>query len=84
MLRTPAELNRIRWRSRRGMAELDILFIPFCDEVFPFLSETRQNAFVRLLTEEDPELWEWFSERATPQDPEYLDLVTVMLGRLQP
>ena len=84
MLRTPAELNRIRWRSRRGMAELDILFIPFFDEVFPFLSKTRQNAFVRLLTEEDPELWEWFSERATPQDPEYLDLVTVMLGRLQP
>ncbi|MCO4830000.1 MAG: succinate dehydrogenase assembly factor 2 [Gammaproteobacteria bacterium] len=84
MLRTPAELNRIRWRSRRGMAELDILFIPFFDEVFPFLSEIRQNAFVRLLTEEDPELWEWFSERATPQDPEYLDLVTVMLGRLQP
>ncbi|MDA9043646.1 succinate dehydrogenase assembly factor 2 [Pseudomonadales bacterium] len=84
MLRTPAELNRIRWRSRRGMAELDILFIPFFDEVFPFLSETRQNAFVRLLTEEDPELWEWFSERATPQDREYLDLVTVMLGRLQP
>ena len=84
MLRTPAELNRIRWRSRRGMAELDILFIPFFDDVFPFLSETRQNAFVRLLTEEDPELWEWFSERATPQDLEYLDLVTVMLGRLQP
>ena len=57
MLRTPAELNRIRLRSRRGMAELDILFIPFFDDVFPFLSEIRQNAFVRLLTEEDPELW---------------------------
>jgi len=84
MSRTPAELNRIRWRSRRGMAELDILFIPFFEEVFPFLSETRQNAFVRMLTEEDPELWEWFSERAMPEDPEYLDLVTVILGRLQP
>ena len=84
MSRTPAELNRIRWRSRRGMAELDILFLPFFDEVFPFLSETRQNAFVRLLTEEDPELWEWFSERATPQDPAYLDLVTLILRRVQP
>ena len=84
MSRTPAELNRIRWRSRRGMAELDILFLPFFDEVFPFLSETRQNAFVRLLTEEDPELWEWFSERATPKDPAYLDLVTLILGRVQP
>ena len=84
MARTPAELNRIRWRSRRGMAELDILFIPFFEEVFAFLSETRQNAFVRMLTEEDPELWEWFSERAMPEDPEYLDLVTLILGRLQP
>ena len=79
MSRTPAELNRIRWRSRRGMAELDILFIPFFEEVFPFLSETRQNAFVRMLTEEDPELWEWFSERAMPEDPEYLDLVLSLI-----
>ncbi|MEJ6669572.1 MAG: succinate dehydrogenase assembly factor 2 [Pseudomonadales bacterium] len=84
MSRTPSELNRIRWRSRRGMAELDILFIPFFEEVFTFLSEARQDTFVRLLTEEDPELWEWFSERSKPQDPDYLDLVSLMLRRLQP
>ena len=84
MSRTPSELNRIRWRSRRGMAELDILFIPFFEEVFTFLSEARQDTFVRLLTEEDPELWEWFSERSKPHDPDYLDLVSLMLRRLQP
>ena len=84
MSRTPSELNRIRWRSRRGMAELDILFIPFFEEVFTFLSEARQDTFVRLLTEEDPELCEWFSERSKPQDPDYLDLVSLMLRRLQP
>ena len=66
------------------MAELDILFVPFFEEVFSFLSEARQQVFVQILTEEDPELWEWFSERSKPLDPDYLDLVTLILRRLHP
>ena len=44
MIETAGELNKIRWRSRRGMAELDLLFVPFFEEVFLFLSEARQAA----------------------------------------
>ena len=84
MTRAPDELNKIRWRSRRGMAELDLLFVPFFEEAFLFLSEARQATFVRMLTEEDPVLWEWFSERSTPEDGAYADLVGLMLRRVQP
>ena len=84
MVRTPEELNRIRWRSRRGMAELDLLFVPCVEEVLPFLSEARQGTYVRMLAEEDPVLWEWFSERTEPVDEAYLDLVRLMLRRVQP
>jgi len=72
MVETAGELNKIRWRSRRGMAEL------------LFLSEARQAAYVRMLGEEDPVLWEWFSERTEPEDEAYLDLVRMMLRRVQP
>ena len=84
MIETAGELNKIRWRSRRGMAERDLLFVPFFEEVFLFLSEARQAAYVRMLGEEDPVLWEWFSERTEPEDEAYLDLVRMMLRRVQP
>ncbi|MCB1694133.1 MAG: succinate dehydrogenase assembly factor 2, partial [Pseudomonadales bacterium] len=34
-----AEPNKkqLRWRSRRGMLELDLLLLPFCDEVYEHL-----------------------------------------------
>ena len=31
------ELNRFRWRCRRGMAELDILLVPFFEDAFEAL-----------------------------------------------
>ena len=37
-----------------------------------------------MLGEEDPVLWEWFSERTEPEDEAYLDLVRMMLRRVQP
>ena len=36
--RSQTELNRLRWRSRRGMAELDVLFVPFLVEAFDALN----------------------------------------------
>jgi antitoxin CptB len=82
--RSQEEINRIGWRSRRGMAELDIIFVPFFNEVFPHLSAERQSTYIRMLDEEDPVLWEWFSERAAPEEKDYFDLVSLMLRRLQP
>jgi len=83
-VRNPETLNRIGCRSRRGMAALDIVFVPFFQEVFPYLSAERQDTYVSMLEEEDPVLWEWFSERSVPADADYFDLVSLMLRRLQP
>ena len=76
--------NRLRWRSRRGMAELDVLFVPFFEEAFADLAEPMQQVYARMLDEEDPELWAWFSEQTVPQDPEYKALVDLMLARVRP
>ncbi len=77
-------LNRLRWRSRRGMAELDVLFVPFFEEAFDALSNDMKRVYARMLDEEDPELWSWFSEQSVPDDPQYRSLVSLMLNRVRP
>ena len=47
------ELNRLFWHSRRGMLELDVLLVPFVQEVYPHLNQVDRDLYVRLLTCED-------------------------------
>lgn len=78
------EFNRLRWRSRRGMLELDLLLLPFFDEVFAELESDEQQAFIKLLEQEDPILWDWFSRKSESDDPELAALVARILDRVQP
>ena len=78
------EFNRLRWRSRRGMLELDLLLLPFFDEVFAELESDEQQAFIKLLAQEDPILWDWFSRKSESDDPELAALVERILDRVQP
>jgi antitoxin CptB len=81
---TELELNRMRWRSRRGMLELDLLLQPFFDEAFGDLPHENQLTFVKLLEQDDPDLLMWFSNKAVPDDQELADLVQMILKRVQP
>lgn len=76
--------NRLRWRSRRGMLELDLLLLPFFDEEYNNLTVERQSAYVKLLEQDDPDLHYWFSQKGMPQDADLLDIVRVILDRVQP
>ena len=78
------EFNRLRWRSRRGMLELDLLLLPFFDEVFAELEADEQQAFIKLLEQDDPDLWDWFSRKSESDDPELAALVERILDRVQP
>ena len=79
-----AEIKRLRWRSRRGMLELDLLLLPFFDEVFPELTGSQQHTFVKLLDQDDPDLWSWFSRNSEPEDDDLVDMVEMILDRVQP
>ncbi len=78
------ELNKLRWRSRRGMLELDLLLVPFFDEEFSGLSDQMQLTFVKLLEQDDPDLLMWFSNKSEPEDAALAELVSVILDRVQP
>ncbi|MFT7686200.1 MAG: antitoxin CptB [Candidatus Azotimanducaceae bacterium] len=78
------EVNRLRWRSRRGLLELDLLLLPFFDEEFHSLDEETRQTYVRLLEQEDPDLLSWFSRKSHSDDPQLDALVQLMLKRVQP
>ena len=50
------ELNRLRWRCRRGMRELDVLLERYLKERWPTAPPGRRAAFRALLELPDPEL----------------------------
>ena len=78
------ELNRLFWHSRRGMLELDVLLVPFTQEVYPTLNETDRELYVRLLSWEDQDMFGWFMERTESEDPELQRMVRIILDRVQP
>ena len=76
--------NRLTWHSRRGMLELDVLLIPFLNEVFRDLSKEDQQRYKKLLDCEDPDLFSWFMRNSVPTDPDHLYMVNMILNRVQP
>ena len=75
------QLKALQWRSRRGMLELDVLLEPFTREALVNLSEAEQQAYVRLLECEDPELFSWFMSGARPEDRQLSAMVDKVLER---
>lgn len=74
---------RLKWACRRGMLELDVLFIPFVNEAYDDLSEKDKLTFERLLTCQDPELFAWFMGHETCEDTELNAMVQFILGRVK-
>jgi antitoxin CptB len=61
-------LNRIRWRSRRGMLENDLVLTRFLDVRGPSLTEDEVAMLDRLLDFPDNELWDLIAGRHEPPD----------------
>lgn len=63
------DFNRMRWASRRGLLELDLLLAPFVEERYQGLSESLQRDFRQLVTCEDQDIMNWIMGRDTVSDP---------------
>jgi antitoxin CptB len=70
-----AELDRIRWRCRRGLLELDLVLERFQREHLEKMSPGELAAFSRLLDSADNDLWDWVGARGEPADPLLAELV---------
>lgn len=76
----PVELNRLRWRCRRGMRELDQLMQRFLDRAWATSSDADRALFLRLLDTEDDILWRWCMGRERPEEADLAGFVDRLLS----
>ncbi|MBL8263627.1 MAG: succinate dehydrogenase assembly factor 2 [Xanthomonadaceae bacterium] len=69
------ELQKLRWRSRRGMRELDQLMERYLARRWLDADAGERAIFDRLLACEDDRLWRWFLGYETAEDAELHALV---------
>jgi antitoxin CptB len=71
----PTRLARIRWRSRRGMLENDLILTRFLDARGASLTEDDVERLDWLLDLSDNDLWDLIAGRSEPADPAIAPLV---------
>jgi len=59
----PVLMQRVRWRSRRGLLELDIVLGRFIETYYARLDKTERQAFEELLDMPDNPLWDMIAGR---------------------
>jgi len=59
-------LERMRWRARRGLLELDIVLTRFIEIHYAQFDETEKRAFEALLDMPDNQLWDMIAGRQEP------------------
>ncbi|BFM16795.1 succinate dehydrogenase assembly factor 2 [Maricurvus nonylphenolicus] len=70
--------NRLFWASRRGMLELDLVLLPFLENVYPDLPQEDKERYWALMDCEDQDMFAWFLHRQDPEDPELKRIVTIV------
>ncbi|MEK6664333.1 MAG: succinate dehydrogenase assembly factor 2 [Pseudomonadota bacterium] len=74
-----SEMNRLRWKCRRGMLELDLVLNQFLEQDYSALDLASRQAFVTLLEAGDEELWTLITDEEVCATPE----LQAVMGRLR-
>jgi len=53
------DINKIKWKCRRGLCELDILLSKFAEFNYPLLNKENKLLFEELIDHEDVDLLSW-------------------------
>ena len=72
------ELNRLRWRCRRGMLENDLILARFLALRGEDINSEEVAALERLLRHSDEELWDLLSRRREPTDAALMPLLKAL------
>jgi antitoxin CptB len=65
----------MRWKCRRGMLELDLLFKSFLESGYGQLDADQRHHFDQMLDYPDAVLLEWLMGRIRPTDKDVAELV---------
>lgn len=73
-----SELNKLRWRCRRGTRELDWMLVRYLENRFLLAGDREQQAFLQLLELEDSELIRYLLGEQMPSNLELQDVVAMV------
>lgn len=76
--------KRLLWASRRGMLELDLILIPFVEQVYPQLALRDQQLYQELLACEDQDIFTWLLRSVLPQEQAMRRIVDIILASRKP
>ena len=81
--KTALDKPRLRWACRRGMLELDVLFMPFVEEAWDELNGEDKVTFERLLECDDPDLFAWAMGHQKSDDPALQAMMSHIVNRVK-
>ncbi|QSI78944.1 MULTISPECIES: succinate dehydrogenase assembly factor 2 [Niveibacterium] len=70
--------ERVKWRSRRGLLELDIFFTRYYAKHLDALSDAELETLLDMLTTDDIELWKWVGGREECPVEEWKSLIAAI------
>lgn len=70
-----SELDKLRWRCRRGTLELDLILIRYLEDCYLIADKIEKQAFLQLLGLEDGELIRFLLAEQSPEDDNLFRLV---------
>jgi antitoxin CptB len=70
--------DRLRWRCRRGLLELDLILQAFLEREFERLDDGQMDLLIELLDFPDPDLLDWALGRSEPADPRLREVVRLL------
>jgi antitoxin CptB len=76
-----AALRRMEWRCRRGMLEMDLLFVDFVSRYLPSLNGAQISALDKLLDLPDNQLWNLVSEGEEVDDLATAQVLTMLRSK---
>ena len=61
-------VERLKWRCRRGLLELDLVFERFISDHLPYLSENELDTLEQFLEMPDNDIWDLLTGRLKTSD----------------
>jgi antitoxin CptB len=74
------QLERVRWRCRRGLLELDLVLQRFVDEYYARLGEAERRQFETLLDLSDNDLWDMITLRKKQGNSHLQHVLSLLQG----
>jgi antitoxin CptB len=77
------EVTHLKWHCRRGMRELDLLLVTYCEQFYATAAVTEQQTFIDLLELQDDLIYDYLFGEKPPDTVAMAALVSKIKTVLQ-